>query len=83
MPVGYLYIREDTIMPRLAALAILQQGGGHLPSSRKHGRSKLTPPARATDQIEQLRVTGVSLIYDPATKTLRTDRANAIPVSVG
>ena len=27
----------------------------------------------APDQIGQLRVTGVSLIYDPATKTLRAD----------
>ena len=78
-----LYVREDTIMPRLAALAILRQGNGHLPRSRKQSRSKLTPPAQAADQIEKFRVTGVSLIYDPATKTLRTDGANAIPVIVG
>jgi len=67
-------------MPRLAALAILQQGDGR--RGRKQSRSKLTPPTRAADQIEEFRVTGVSLIYDPATKALRTDSANAIPVAV-
>ena len=76
-----LYIREDTILPRLAALAILQQGDGRRGS--KQSRPQFTPPARAADQIEEFRVTGVSLIYDPATKTLRTDSMNAIPVSVG
>ncbi len=44
---------------------------------------QVTAPAQAADQIEQLRATGVSLIYDPATKTLRTDGVNAIPVAVG
>jgi site-specific DNA recombinase len=83
-----LYIREDTIMPRLAALAILQQGSGHLPHGEMQGRAKnghaqITAPAQAADQIEQLRATGVSLIYDPATKTLRTDVNDAVPVSVG
>jgi site-specific DNA recombinase len=73
-----LYIREDTILPRLAALAILQQGSGHLP----HGPAQITAPAQAADQIEQLRATGVSLIYDPATKTLRTDVNDAVPVPV-
>ena len=72
-----LYVREDTIMPRLAALAILQQGNGLRGS--KQSRSQLSPPAQAADQIEQFRATGVTLIYDPATKTLRTDGANAIP----
>ena len=83
-----LYIREDPIMPRLAALAILQQGSGHPPRSRKQGREKqghaqITAPVQAADQIERLRVTGVSLIYDPATNTLRTDGMNAIAVAVG
>ena len=83
-----LYIREDTIMPRLAALAILQQGSGHLPHGRtqggaKHDHAQITAPAQAADQIEQLRATGVSLIYDPATETLRTDVNDAVPVSVG
>jgi site-specific DNA recombinase len=78
-----LYIREDTILPRLAALAILQHDDGHQPRSRKQVSRQITAPARAADQIEQLRATGVSLIYDPATKTLRTDGVNAIRVAVG
>ena len=78
-----LYIREDTILPRLAALAILQQGSGHQPRSSKQVSRQVTAPTQAADQIEQLRATGVSVIYDPATKTLRTDGVNAIPVAVG
>jgi DNA invertase Pin-like site-specific DNA recombinase len=78
-----LYVREDTILPRLAALAILQHDSSHQPRSRKQVSRQITAPAQAADQIEQLRATGVSLIYDPATKTLRTDSVNAIPVAVG
>ena len=68
-------------MPRLAALAILQQGDGR--RGRKQSHPQLTPPTQAAGQIEQFRAAGVSLIYDPATKTLRTDGVNAIPVAVG
>ena len=68
-------------------LAILQQGS-HLPHGimqgrAKHGPAQITAPAQAADQIEQLRATGVSVIYNPATKTLRTDVNDAVPVSVG
>ena len=78
-----LYVREDKIMPRLAALAILHAGDGHLPRTRKQGSRQLTAPAQAADLIEGLRAADVSLIYDPATNTLRTDVTNAVPVSVG
>lgn len=55
-----LYICEDTIMPRLAVLAILQHDGGHQLRGRKQGRAtqshaQITAPAQAADQIEQLR----------------------------
>jgi hypothetical protein len=33
--------------------------------------------------IDHLRAAGVSLIYDPATRSLRTSTSDAIPVSVG
>jgi site-specific DNA recombinase len=65
-----LYIREDTILPRLAALAVLHADGHH-PRSTSKRHAQVTAPAQVADQIEQLRATGVSLIYDPATKTLR------------
>ena len=78
-----LYVREDMIMPRLAALAILQQGRGHLPPGRKQASPQIMAPARTADLIEQLRAADISAIYDPVTKTLRTDVMHAVPVSVG
>ena len=77
-----LYVRGDQLLPRLAALAILQ-AGGHLPHGRKQGRAQVTPPAQAAGQIEQPRIPGVSLIYAPATKPLRADPEDAVPLSVG
>ena len=77
------YVREDMIMPRLAALAILQQGRGHLPPGRKQASPQIMAPARSADLIEQLRAADISVIYDPVTKTLRTDVMHAVPVSVG
>ena len=70
-----LYVREDQILPRLAALAILHPGGGHAPRGTKRAPAQATAPAQAADLIDQLRAAGVSLIYDPATKALRTDTA--------
>ncbi len=78
-----LYIREDQILPRLAALAILHAGIGQVPRDRKQGRTPVTTPADASDLIDQLRAAGVSLIYDPASKTPRTDTQDTAAVSVG
>jgi hypothetical protein len=76
-----LYVREDQILPHLAALAILHTGDGPLPHTTKQGHAQITAPARAADLIDQLRATGVSLIYDPATKILRTNTTDAVAVS--
>ncbi len=78
-----LYVREDQILPRLAALAILHTGGGHAPRGRKRAHAQTTAPAQAAHLIDRLRDVGVSLIYDPATKTLRTDASDAVARSVG
>jgi site-specific DNA recombinase len=78
-----LYIREDTILPRLAALAILHAGGASPPANSQPSRAAITPPAQAADLIDHLRATGVSLIYDPASHVLRTGTNDAIPVSAG
>jgi site-specific DNA recombinase len=44
-----LYIREDTIMPRLAALAILHAGAGnHLASRKRASRRPPRPPRPPT-----------------------------------
>jgi hypothetical protein len=78
-----LYGREGQILPRLAALAILHAGDARVLRGRKQGSAQTTAPAQAADLIDRLRAAGVSLIYDPTTRALRTDTKDAIPVSVG
>jgi len=78
-----LYVREDQLLPRLAALAILQASDGRAPRGRKQGSARLTTPAQAADLIDHLRATGVTIIYDPATRAIRTDTKRAVAVSVG
>ena len=76
-----LYVREDQILPRLAALAILRAADGRRLEEAR-GITQLAAPAQAADLIDQLRASGVSLIYDPAVKTLSTD-SDAVAISVG
>jgi site-specific DNA recombinase len=76
-----LYVREDQILPRLAALAILHAAGGRRPE-KAQGITQLAAPAQAADLIDQLRASAVSLIYDPAAKTLSTD-SDATAINVG
>ena len=78
-----LYVREDQILPRLAALAILQAGNHHARPGRKQGNSHVTDSGEAADLIDHLRAAGITLTYDPATRTLRTDTEDAIAVTVG
>src|SRR6266849_7069991 len=61
-----LHIREDKILPRLAALAILHAGGASPPANSKRTRAAITPPAQAAGLTGHLRATSVSLIHDPA-----------------
>jgi hypothetical protein len=76
------YVREDKILPRLAALAILQAAGGHAQYGGNRGSAQSTAPAQAADLIDTLRAAGVTLIYDPVSRALRTDTEDAIAVSV-
>ena len=78
-----LYVREDQILPRLAALAILHTGRGKPASGRNGGRARMTAPAQTAHLIDQLRSQGASLIYNPAAKTLRTDAQEPAAVSIG
>jgi len=79
-----LYVREDHILPRLAALAILQASDGRAPRSRKQEYARVTASAEAADLIDHLCATGVTIIiYDPATRTIRTDTKDVAAVSVG
>ena len=51
------YLREDQILPHLAALAILRAESGTPDRARRAG---ITAPARAADLIDQLRSTASS-----------------------
>jgi site-specific DNA recombinase len=78
-----LYIREEEILPHLAALAILQAGDHHTPRRGRQAIPQLTAPARAAELIDHLRATSVTLTYDTATRTVRTDTEDALAVTVG
>jgi site-specific DNA recombinase len=78
-----LYVREDKILPHLAALAIVLTGRGQTAGRKKHGTMHLTPAAQAGELIEQLRARGVTLTYDPATQALRADTEDGTAVTVG
>jgi hypothetical protein len=71
-------VREDQVLPHLAAIAILLVG-----PAGKPGRSvlRVTGPADAAALIDQLRGDGVVLTYDPGDRTLRA--ADGPSVSIG
>ena len=64
------YVREDQILPRLAALAILLAGPAGTPARRSRSRAELTGPADTAALIDQLRADGTVLSYDPDGRTL-------------
>jgi site-specific DNA recombinase len=78
-----LYVREDQILPRLAALAILYTDGSHSPQGGEQASAQVTAPAQAANLIDRLQAADVTLIYDPATRALRTDTNNFLAVTVG
>ena len=69
------YVREDQILPHLAAMAILLNGhaSGHT--------SGLTTPGGTAGLIDQLRTAGIVLTYDPDTQTIRTGDSPPIAVT--
>jgi site-specific DNA recombinase len=74
------HIREDQILPHLAALAILHADC----SQAKEGDAvQVTGPVEAAGLIDRLRASGVALTYDPDTRTLRTGDSNGIAVTSG
>src|SRR5215472_12547382 len=76
------YIREDQILPHLAALAILLTGREQV-QDQPGQASQFTGPAQAAELIEHLRATGCTLTYDPRLRTLRTDTGDSVAVTVG
>ena len=59
------YVREDQILPHLAALAILLAGDAGTPARRSRSRAKLTGPADTAALIDQLRADGTVLDLRP------------------
>jgi len=77
------YVREDQILPHLAALAILLAGPAGKPALGNGGLAQLTGPDDAAALIGQLRAGGTVLTYDPARRTLRAGGHDAPPVTIG
>lgn len=78
-----LYIREELILPRLAALAILHAEDDRARRGQKQSSAQVVGPSQAADHIDRLRATGTTLIYDPATRALRTDTNDAVAITIG
>jgi site-specific DNA recombinase len=74
------YVREDQVLPHVAALAILLACGGTPDPARRVG---ITAPAETADLIDQLRATGTALTYDPQDRTLRADSHDAMSITIG
>jgi site-specific DNA recombinase len=74
------YLREDHILPHLAALSILLADDGTPDPARRVGT---TAPAQTADLIDQLRATGTVLTYDPRDRTLHAGGHEALSVTIG
>jgi hypothetical protein len=72
------YIREEQILPHMAAVAILlgrdQVLSGHA--------AQITSPDEAAALSSQLRTAGITMTYDPDTRTLHTSDSNIAAVAV-
>ena len=77
---GNAYVREDQILPHLAAVAILLASGGQ-PGG--NGTVQVTAPAETADLIDRLRDSGAVLTYDPEIRTIRTGGSEPVAVTVG
>jgi site-specific DNA recombinase len=77
------YVREDQILPHLAALAILLAGHAGRPVRGSRGRAQLTGPDGTAALIDQLRADGTVLTYDPDGRTLRAGGHDASAVTIG
>jgi site-specific DNA recombinase len=75
------YVREEQILPHLAAIAILIPGPTQALTRTRGSLTQVTTPAQAADLIDSLYTAGVTLTYDPDRQTLRCN--NDIAVTIG
>jgi hypothetical protein len=73
------YVREEQILPHLAAVAILL-GRDEAPPD---GGVQITAPDETAALIDKLRTAGITLTYDPETRTLRIGDSSIAAVAVG
>jgi site-specific DNA recombinase len=76
------YVREDQILPHLAAIAILLASRISELGRTNPGPGQVTGPDGTADLIDQLRVGGIVLTYHPDDRTLRASDEDA-PVIIG
>jgi hypothetical protein len=74
------HVREDQILPHLAAVAILLASGGQ-PGG--NGTVQVAAPAGTAGLIDRLRASGAVLIYDPETRTIRANGSDPVAVTAG
>jgi site-specific DNA recombinase len=77
------YIREDQILPHLAAIAILLAGPARKPVGGSRGLAQLTGPDDTAALIDRLRADGTALTYDPSSRTLRAGDHHAPTITIG
>jgi site-specific DNA recombinase len=77
------YVREDQILPHLAAIAILLADPARKPARGNRGLGQLTGPDDTAALIDQLRADGTVLTYDPDARTLRTGGQDALSMTIG
>jgi hypothetical protein len=76
------YMREDQVLPHLAAIAILLGGPDGKPARGNRGLAQLSGPAGTAALIDQLRACGTVLTYDPVGQTLRVGGHDAPSVTI-
>jgi site-specific DNA recombinase len=74
------YVREDQVLPHLAAIAILLAGPAAKSGRRNRSLLKVTGPVDTAALIDQLRADGVVLSYDPDDRTLRAGDAPSVTI---
>jgi hypothetical protein len=80
---GNTYVREEQILPHLAAIAILLVGAAAETGCVSRGLAQLTGPDGTATLSNQLRADGTVLTYDPVRRTLRADDRDALSVTIG
>jgi hypothetical protein len=82
-PARDTYVREDQILPHLAAISVLLAGSAGTPGRGSCGVTPVTGAADTAGLIDRMRADGLVLTYDPGDQTLRAGSLDAPPVTIG